>query len=139
MRKIFFDANILVDLINSGNRNHRTVLFLFDQLIKQRRKLFVSPTSFAITYYFLSKNYKDLEKLNRLVIDFFSNFVFTREDNLTIEKVFKSSFTDLEDALQYYSALDAGVDAIITYNKTDFVTSEIQVYHPIQFINEFLL
>lgn len=138
MRKIFFDANILVDLINSGNRNHRTVLFLFDQLIKQRRKLFVSPTSFAITYYFLSKNYKDLEKLNRLVIDFFSNFVFTREDNLTIEKVFKSSFTDLEDALQYYSALDAGVDAIITYNKTDFVTSEIQVYHPIQFINEFL-
>lgn len=139
MRKIFFDANILVDLINSGNRNHRTVLFLFDQLVKQRRKLFVSPTSFAITYYFLSKNYKDLEKLNRLVIDFFSNFVFTREDDLTMEKVFKSGFTDLEDALQYYSALDAGVDAIITYNKTDFVTSEIQVFHPIQFINEFLL
>ena len=139
MRKIFFDANILVDLINSGNRNHRTVLFLFDQLVKQRRKLFVSPTSFAITYYFLSKNYKDLEKLNRLVIDFFSNFVVTREDNLTMEKVFTSGFTDLEDALQYYSALDAGVDAIITYNKTDFVTSEIQVYHPIQFINEFLL
>lgn len=139
MSKIFFDANILVDLINSGNRNHRTVLFLFDQLVKQRRKLFVSPTSFAITYYFLSKNYKDLEKLNRLGIDFFSNFVFTREDDLTMEKVFKSGFTDLEDALQYYSALDAGVDAIITYNKTDFVTSEIQVFHPIQFINEFLL
>lgn len=139
MSKIFFDANILVDLINSGNRNHRTVLFLFDQLVKQRRKLFVSPTSFAITYYFLSKNYKDLEKLNRLVIDFFPNFVFTREDDLTMEKVFKSGFTDLEDALQYYSAIDAGVDAIITYNKTDFVTSEIQVFHPIQFINEFLL
>ncbi len=99
----------------------------------------MSPTSFAITYYFLSKNYKHLEKLNQLVIDFFSNFIFTREDDLTMEKVFKSGFTDLEDALQYYSALEAGVDAIITYNKPDFITSKINVYHPIQFINEFLL
>ncbi len=139
MKKIFLDANIIIDLINSGNQFHTDILFLFNALMKQKVKLYVSPTSFAIAYYFLDKRMKDKKKLNQTAINLFSNFYFTREDEVIMQKVLKSAFNDLEDALQYYFALDAGAGLIISYNQHDFVKSAIPVYHPMQYINEFLI
>ena len=139
MKKIFLDANIIIDLINSGNQFHADILFLFNALMKQKVKLYVSPTTFTIAYYFLDKTMRDKKRLNKIAINLFSNFYFTREDEVIMQKVYKSSFIDLEDALQYYSALDAGAGLIISYNQHDFIKSAIPVYHPMQFINEFLI
>ncbi len=139
MRKVFIDANVIIDLINSGNKRHAESQLLFNELIKTKTKLFVSPTSFAIVYYFLGKHIKSPVKLNQTAAELFSNFIFTREDGLIMEKVMKSSFADLEDALQYFSALDAGAEIIISYNQHDFINPQIPVYHPFQYINEFLL
>jgi predicted nucleic acid-binding protein len=138
-KKIFFDANVLIDLINGANDFNDMSLILFTKIRMQKTVLYVSPTSFGITYYFISKNISNKKLGNKIAVDFFSPFIFTKEDNLMMEKVKKSSFSDLEDALQYFSALDSGVDAIITKNHFDFSRSTIPVYHPLQFINEFLL
>lgn len=54
-------------------------------------------------------------------------------------KVKSSEFKDLEDALQYYFALDSRGSLIITNNYFDFITSKIPVYYPLQYINQFLL
>jgi predicted nucleic acid-binding protein len=77
--------------------------------------------------------------LNEKSIRFFSQFQFTREDSSTIDKVKKSKFRDLEDALQYYSAEDSKMDVIITSNYFDFEHSKIPVYHPLEYISKFLL
>ena len=139
MRKIFLDANVVIDLINAGNRFHTDLLFLFSELTKQKKKLYISPTTFAITYYFLSKHIKSKSKLNEEATAFFAGFIFTREDGVIMNKVFQSDFNDLEDGLQYFSALDADIDAIITYNQHDFAKSAIPVFHPSQYISQFLL
>jgi predicted nucleic acid-binding protein len=138
-KKIFFDANVIIDLINDSNDFSDASLAVFHKLRKQTKALYCSPTSFAITYYFLAKLIKDKKVLNKKAVALFSGFIFTREDAVIMEKVNKSSFTDLEDALQYFSAMDAGVDLIITKNHFDFSKSAIPVYHPLQYINEFLL
>ena len=44
--------------------------------------------------------------------------------------------SDFEDALQYYSALQADCEAIITRNKEDFLFSEISVYTPTEFLSK---
>jgi predicted nucleic acid-binding protein len=137
--KIFFDANLLVDLINVGNTNNKLIVFLVDRLLKSNKKLYCSPTTFSITYYFLGKILKNKNLLNEKIKKTFSVFYFTREDNLIMEKVQNSMFRDLEDALQYFSAEDSGIDAIITYNYFDFEHSEIPVYHPLEYISKFLL
>lgn len=139
IKKIFFDANILVNLINEKNKVSGPVIYLFNKLCNNIDLLYCSPTSFAITYYFLSKTIRDEQFLNKKSIRFFSQFRFTREDSSTIEKVKKSKFRDLEDALQYFSAEDSGVNVIITYNYFDFKDSVIPVYHPLQYISEFLI
>ena len=139
MKKIFLDANIIIDLINSGNQFHPDILYLLNALMKQKVKLYVSPTSFAIAYNFLDKRMRDKKRLNKTAVNLFSNFYFTREDELIMQKVLKSAYDDLEDALQYFSALDAGAGLIISYNQYDFIKSAIPVYHPMQYINEFLI
>jgi hypothetical protein len=87
----------------------------------------------------LSKHIKNQTRLNEETRAFFAGFIFTREDSVIMNKVVQSEFNDLEDALQYFSAVDAGVDAIITYNQYDFAKSSIPVYHPSQYISQFLL
>ncbi len=139
MQKVFFDANILIDLINADNDLYIQTAFLFNRLRKNKARLYCSPTTFAITYYFLNKRIKNKQSLNQKMKKFFSEFFFTREDEIIMSKVKKSDFTDLEDALQYYSAEDANVDFIITKNFFDFKKSKLPVYHPLQYINQFLI
>lgn len=138
-KKIFFDANIIIDLIHADNNLNKQTKYLFNRLKKNKEIFYCSPTSFAITYYFLNKLIKNNQFLNQETIIFFSEFNFTREDNVIMEKVKKSKFRDLEDALQYYSAEDSDVDLIITKNFFDFKKSLIPVYHPLQYINQFLI
>ena len=138
-KKIFFDANVIIDLIHADNNLNRQTKYLFSKLKKNKDIFYCSPTSFAITYYFLNKIIKNNKFLNAEIINFFSAFNVTREDSVIMEKVKKSTFSDLEDALQYYSAEDAGVNIIITNNYFDFKSSLIPVYHPLQYINQFLI
>ena len=56
-------------------------------------------------------------------------------DSSTIEQSIKSEFRDFEDALQYYSAKQEGIDYLITRNKKDFSASEIPVFEPQEFID----
>ena len=47
----------------------------------------------------------------------------------------KKVFSDFEDAMQYYSAIREGADAIITRNSEDFDAAQIEVYEPQQFLD----
>jgi predicted nucleic acid-binding protein len=132
-KKNFFDANIIIDLMYADNKLNKQTIFLFNSLRKNKELLYCSPTTFAITYYFLSKAIKSPEALNKKAKSFFSEFYFTREDNIIMDRVKKSSFTDLEEAE------DSGVDLIITKDFFDFKKSSIPVYHPLQYINQFLV
>lgn len=51
------------------------------------------------------------------------------------DNAIKSSFTDIEEAVQYYSALAAGCDYIITRNGKHFPKEEV----PVMTADEFLL
>ncbi|MEO9021244.1 MAG: PIN domain-containing protein [Ginsengibacter sp.] len=138
-KRIFFDASILIDLVNAGNELYEETLFLFDHFLRNKSQFYCSPTSFANTCFFLNKKIKNVQKLNQASRKVFSGFIFTREDSIIIDKVMKSDFMDLEDALQYYSAIDSDVNIIITKNFFDLKKSSIPVYHPSQYINEFLI
>ena len=58
----------------------------------------------------------------------------TRVDSEVVRKSLDSSFTDFEDALQYFSALTEDVEIIVTRNGRDFVNVAIPVQTPLQFL-----
>ncbi len=48
-------------------------------------------------------------------------------DDKIVELVLVSDFKDFEDAIQYHTALENGIDVIITRNKKDFKNSKLPV------------
>ena len=48
-------------------------------------------------------------------------------DERVIDDSIASMFTDFEDAVQYYTALNCGANAIITRNVKDYTASKIPV------------
>ena len=55
---------------------------------------------------------------------------------LVIDRVLQSDFADLEDGMQYYSALAANAELILTRNKKDYTLSNIPVLSPTEFLYE---
>lgn len=59
----------------------------------------------------------------------------TPVDSLIINEAIDSRFADFEDAMQYYSAIREGADAIITRNSSNFNAAQIDIYEPLSFLD----
>lgn len=57
-------------------------------------------------------------------------------NDAVIDSMLQSDFADLEDAIQYYSALAFGADIIVTRNTQDYVSARIPVLMPQEFIKQ---
>ncbi len=57
-------------------------------------------------------------------------------DDAILDRMLHCDFKDLEDAIQYYSALAAGAEIIITRNTKDFSTADIPVLTPSEFLGK---
>jgi hypothetical protein len=101
---------------------------------KRKLKIKVSALSFATLSYFLTK-YEGVKKTKEKLRKFKVISGICELDELIIEKGLNSDFSDFEDSLQYYSALRAECDIIITRNGKDFKKSQIPIMTPEEFIN----
>ncbi|WP_341228063.1 PIN domain-containing protein [uncultured Arcticibacterium sp.] len=135
--RVFLDTNILVDVLGERkpfNNLAEKIVTLADQ---RKITLVVSALTYANVNYIISRDYgreQTLEKLRK----FKAISEICPLDETIIEKGLLSKFTDFEDALQYYSALRANCEMIITRNGKDFKESAIPVLTPDEFLKGFL-
>ena len=134
MRNIFVDANVVIDWLNADSHDNVLCTRCIETIIGLYKKPMVSTTSIAITFYIISKSYKQKKVVIEKLKEAFSFFNISTEDEQVARDALNSNFTDLEDAIQYYSALKSKADAIITFNGFDFSSSKIPVMHPAEFL-----
>ncbi len=134
MKKIFLDANVIIDLLDKSSIYHLESKELLRIIRKFYGKPYISPTTFAIAYYVFGKTLKQKKWLNKTVNEIFSNFHYTSEDQGIMDRVLSTKFSDYEDALQYFSASSSAVNLIITRNVHDYHLSKIPVLLPAEFI-----
>ena len=132
--KVYIDTNILVDLVLAREEFLEDAQKVFVAGYTGAAHLVVSALSFVNTVY-LAKKYKFphdevLSKL-RLIAEFV-DVADLRGQNV-VENL-DCEWKDYEDATQHRSALDEGVDCIVTRNKKDFSNSQLPVYTPAEFI-----
>ena len=137
MKRVFLDTNVMIDII--GQREPFCVpalqiLSLADRGILQ---ICVSAMSYATASFILGRYNKEVDILSE-----FSKFMqittATPVDSETVDSSLRSEFSDFEDAMQYFSALRADVDYIVTRNKKDFTSAAIPVFDPQEFIDYLL-
>ena len=137
MKKIFVDANILVDFLDKSARDHQTAVECLLIIRKHFGKPIVSPASFIIINYLLQKTVRNKQwhrKQMQLVV---SQLEFTHDLSGYIEEALQSKFIDLEDGLQYQCALSVKASAILTKDLHDYHASNIAVIHPFDFVNRY--
>ncbi len=136
MKKVFLDTNILIDYLARRGRFFEPAAQIVQLGQQHEFGLLVSAMSFATASFILEAHHK---LSNEAVVHKFAEFVtmcnVTPVDSLTVDEAIASRFSDFEDAMQYYSAIRAGANAIITRNSSDFTASQIEVYEPQQFLN----
>lgn len=90
--------------------------------------------TFANTNYILSKlktakEAREILRKFKVLVE-----VLSLDDKITQLALSDDEFTDFEDGLQYYSAIENHIDIIITRNKKDFKNSRIPVLTAKEFL-----
>ncbi len=134
--KTLLDTNIIIDYalerIEFVDNARKIMHKAFDNEIDA----FISASAVTDIYYLVQK-YKSKEQALSFLLNIISFIEIIGVDKLTVIQALNSNFTDFEDAVQNYSAVNAGVEFIITRNPKDFANSELKVFEPLKFI-EFL-
>lgn len=127
MNRVLVDTNIVIDLLAKRKGFSDEAAELFSLSDKNMLKLVVSSLTFANTNYVLS-NQKTAKETREILRKFKVLVEIVNLDDKIIELALSNDeFSDFEDGLQYYSALENNVDIILTRNKKDFKNSKIPV------------
>lgn len=133
-KRIFLDTNVMLDFLGERIPFYDAIAKILSLSENNEFTIIVSPISYATVSYFLSKsegNRVANEKLRKFKV--ISSVCII--DEQTIEKGLNSGFSDFEDALQFYNAVESNCDIILTRNAKDFKKATISVMSPNEFLN----
>lgn len=134
MAKLLVDTNIVLDLLMAREDFYEAASRLFTMADLKKVELSVSSLTFANAYYLLARQYS-AEKARELLRTFKVLVTVLPMDDKIMELALNSKFSDFEDAIQYYSAIENNQDIIITRNLKDFKLAQIPVMTAADFLD----
>lgn len=132
MTRLFLDTNIVVDLLEGREPFCYDAAQLFTMAHDKKVQLLVSPMTFSTASFLLRKH--GPEGVRKLLSNLRQLVSVTISDEQTVDDSIASQFKDFEDAMQFYTALNAKSEIIITRNGKDFTASKL----PIMTASEYL-
>ncbi|MCO5238716.1 MAG: PIN domain-containing protein [Chitinophagaceae bacterium] len=134
---IFADSNLFLDAYLNRSPHYGDCNTILQLGIDKEIKIYTSSSCLLTVMYFLKKDgltKPDIIKIMTATLRF-CKIICTTEDHFT--EAFTTAFTDLEDAVQYHTALQENdIDYFITSNIKDFkkTVSSFPVVTPKQFM-----
>lgn len=139
MTRLFLDANIIVGVLNREYPLFRfgsRILSLTDQ---PGYEVYTSPTCMAIAAYFAAKKCGEAMAMQKMKMLAEKLKIATAGPQEVLATVQNPKILDFEDGLQYYAALHAGCDVIVTEDLHDFHFASIPVMSSESFLREVAL
>ncbi|MCQ2598117.1 MAG: PIN domain-containing protein [Treponema sp.] len=133
MNKYFVDTDVILDLLTQRVPHFHFSAVLFSLAEMGKFELYTTPTIMVNTFYILRKQLGNeaaksaLRKL-RIILHVIDS------SEKVLDLALNSSFNDFENAIQYYTALNADIPVIITRNLKDYKTAKILVQTPEMFL-----
>jgi len=124
MNKLLIDTNIVLDLLARRHPFYAGAAEIFSHADKNKLNLSISSLTIANTNYVLTR-LKSASEVREILRRFKVLVkVLTLNDKIIELALNDSKFTDFEDGLQYYTAIENNMDTIITRNSKDFKGSK---------------
>lgn len=134
MKKLFLDTNIILDLLQERHPFCTEAASIFSLADKNEVVLSASSLSFSNANYILlqSNKYDEVKQMLRKIKIIIK--VLSLDDKIVELALNDTDFKDFEDGLQYFTALEDGVDVIISRNLKDFKKARIPVMTADQYL-----
>ncbi len=133
-KKVFVDTDIIYDLLSNRIPFYLPAAQLFTLADEGKIQIFISALSLANVHYLVSKG-KTANEANQILRKFKVIVHITPLTEKLIDLALNSEFTDFEDAIQYFSALQSEVEVLLTRNLKDYKKAQITVLTAQDFIN----
>lgn len=133
MKKIFVDTNILLDLLFQRRGFFLDAKRLFNYSKSRNINIFISAISINTIYYLLQKKFTKEHSKHLLEYIYDITDILPFDENI-IFLAHQSSFKDLEDGFQYFTAKEHHIPFLVTRNIKDFAVDDLSVLSPQQFL-----
>jgi predicted nucleic acid-binding protein len=133
--KIFVDANVLLDF-SLKRDNYSVSKQLIQLIIDGELQAFITPSIVHITGYWLTKAY-GADKAKQILLQLLTDIQVIDCNHAVAINALNSKMADIEDALQYYTALHHKIDFFITEDKNlqKSAIPNLPVYSSQDFLN----
>ena len=137
MKSVLIDTDVLLDFYLDRKPFSDDSLQLLLKCEQKQFRAYITPVIVANTYYILRRHATHHYVIERLQV-LLNTINVLAMDQKQVLAALESKFTDFEDALQYFSAVNSNkIDAIITRNMKDFKKSALPVFTPNEFLATF--
>ena len=131
--KVFLDSDVILDLLTEREPHLEAVINLFIEIQNKKISAYTSPVVIANVFYIMARHTNKDRALKALIkIKSLIKVLSCGDDE--IELALSSDFTDFEDSIQYYTALNHKIDFIITRNVKDYKNANMNVLTPLEYI-----
>ena len=134
--KVFIDTNIFLDILCRREQFVDDALSIFDMAVDDRIELLISDLSIANIKYITRKEIST-DKFYDLIQTFRPIFSIVPLGADVVDRAISLKANDFEDALQYFSAVQAGADCLITRNIKDFGFANMEVLDSSTFLGKY--
>lgn len=135
MARIFVDTDVCIDLLSGRQPFNKTAERLFSLADTGKIKIFVSALSFSNIDYVLRLYYSGINS-RKIIAKFKTLVTVLSVGDKTIDLAIVSDFHDFEDAIQYYCAIENGIQTLLTRNIKDYKKASIKVMTPDTFLTK---
>lgn len=136
--KVYLDANILVAVFNQEYPLFSSAARVVS-LSSKSFELYTSAVCLAIAFYFASKKYGSKKAKSKIALLIEHIHIASCGEAEAKAAAINKKVLDVEDGLQYYSAVHAGCTCIVTEDRNDFYFSEIEVLSSVDFLRKYVV
>jgi predicted nucleic acid-binding protein len=134
---VFLDSDIILDYLLKREPFNVPAREIFGIAFNKEIQIYFSSLTVANIHYLLRKHYGNegaLDKITELLR--FCTILPVSEKE--IFSAIKSGFSDFEDAIQHFTAIqNPEIDGIITRNPSDYRKSQLPIFTPEVFLSSF--
>lgn len=137
--KIILDANILLDFILKRSSDHATLQKLYAEVVAGNLKNHVTTSIIHTCGYWLTKAIGS-SSAKQVILTLLNDTLVIDATQSTVIDSLHSNMVDIEDALQYYTAIEHKLDFFISRD-TKFIKSAkpgLPIYTPPDFVKKFI-
>ncbi|CAN2044968.1 VapC toxin family PIN domain ribonuclease [Candidatus Magnetomoraceae bacterium gMMP-1] len=131
--KVFLDTDVILDLLTEREPHFEPAVELFLKIQDKTILAYTSPVVIANIFYILNRHF-DKKRAIQSLIKLKSLIKVLNCGDRVIELALSSDFTDFEDSIQYYTALENNIDILITRNVKDYKSANINIFTPLEYI-----